>query len=297
MSPSEEYPVRFHPYSLKAMLIPLLKQRKVAQAVKWSVYSLIMVNFGIYAIDDWQVYNAALASDATLDKVLETFATTIDMAAWVVLVVLFELETYILPDDAFKGWTIKIITVIRAICYVMIIYAAYGYIANTLDNYKITLIPEVTNLCDIAKDHRSLQINIIDFEDITPDNCADLSGDTEFFKIDQNISLIGKGDLPHVQNMGWLDIINAFVWIVVVLLIEFEVALQNADRFGSKSLAMVRRIKTPFYGVLFMNAGIWAVTGYPVYAWDALLWIVGFWAIELNLAEWEKDRTIELSTA
>ena len=56
-------------------------------------------------------------------------------------------------------------------------------------------------------------------------------------------------------------------------------------------------IKTVFYGILFLNAAIWAMTSYPLYAYDQILWVVGFWAIELNLAEWEQDRLKELSEA
>jgi hypothetical protein len=61
-------------------------------------------------------------------------------------------------------------------------------------------------------------------------------------------------------------------------------------------LKPVRILKTIFYGELIINAIIWLATGYPMYAWDAFLWIFGFWAIELNLAEWEQERTQELAT-
>ena len=62
-------------------------------------------------------------------------------------------------------------------------------------------------------------------------------------------------------------------------------------------LKPVRLVKTFFYGVLIIDAVIWAATGYPIYAWDAFLWIFGFWAIELNLAEWEQERVEELCAA
>ncbi|MBQ61648.1 MAG: hypothetical protein CMQ19_06180 [Gammaproteobacteria bacterium] len=283
-----------HPYSLETLLVPLLRRPKVAHFVKWSVYSLLLVNFGVYITDDWQVYQASLSSDAPLDAIFETFADTIDMGAWIGLVILLELETYILPEEAFEGWTDIILKLFRGVCYVLICYAAYGFTTSALESYDLTPIPEVTNLCDIANEGRYLQINIVDYEDITADNCDTLSPDVEFFQIGENVSLIGKSALPHVQNMGWIDISNAFVWILVALLIELEVALQSADIFDSRTLSRVRSIKTVFYGVLFVNAGIWAATGYPIYAWDAMLWIVGFWAIELNLAEWEEERLHEL---
>jgi hypothetical protein len=104
------------------------------------------------------------------------------------------------------------------------------------------------------------------------------------------VSVIDEHTLGHVQWMGWIDIDNAYVWIIVVFLIEIEVWLQARDRFSSPLIQSVRQVKTFFYLVLIANIFIWGFSGYYLYAWDAFLWIFGFWAIELNLAEWEMDR-------
>ena len=106
--------------------------------------------------------------------------------------------------------------------------------------------------------------------------------------------MVGASLLGHVQRQGWLDISNAFIWLIVVALIEIEVWLQAADRFGSRLLPVVRVSKSFFYLVLIFNGVTWGITGYALYAWDAFLWVFGFWAIELNLAEWEQDRLEEL---
>ncbi len=53
--------------------------------------------------------------------------------------------------------------------------------------------------------------------------------------------------------------------------------------------------KSLFYLVLIGVMLTWFFTGYYLYSWDAFLWIFGFWAIELNLAEWELERTGELA--
>ena len=80
----------------------------------------------------------------------------------------------------------------------------------------------------------------------------------------------------------------------MVLLIEVEIRLQWEDRFGSRLLRAVRLSKTLCYAILIGNGVIWLFTGYYLYTWDAFLWIFGFWAIELNLAEWEQERLEEL---
>ena len=103
--------------------------------------------------------------------------------------------------------------------------------------------------------------------------------------------------IEHGRFMGWIDVLNAVVWLFVVFLIEIEVRLQTADRFLGRAMAITRQTKTLFYAILILNGFIWIATGYPLYAWDAFLWIFGFWAIELNLAEWEQDRVQELAEA
>ena len=71
--------------------------------------------------------------------------------------------------------------------------------------------------------------------------------------------------------------------------------MQSRDRFGSPTLNKVRVAKSFFYLILIGNMLIWLSTGYYLYAWDAFLWIFGFWAIELNLAEWELERREKLN--
>ncbi len=270
---------------------------RVAQLIKWTVYIALIINFGVYVYDDWMAYQRALAPGAPWSDIFEQFATTIDVAAWLGLVFLFELETYTLPDEAFKGGVTKTIHAVRVVCYIGIGYAAYGYTVNTLDYYDYVEVAEVTDLCQIAGQGKSLQLDVIAYEPITADNCGSISAGAPYYQKAGEMSVIDVPALEHVQDLSWVDVANAFVWLIVVFLIEIEIRMQAADRFGSRILKPVRILKTVFYGELIINAVIWGATGYPMYAWDAFLWIFGFWAIELNLAEWEQERTQELTAA
>lgn len=282
-------------FSIKSLLAPLLTHPRVTQVIKWTVYTALVINFGVYGYDDWMAFKRALAPGAPWDDVLEQFSTTIDVAAWLGLVFLFELETYALPDEAFKGWVTKSIHVVRIICYVGIAYAAYGYTAATLDYYDFFEVSGLTELCQIADQGRSLQLDTITYEPIVADNCAKVSAEPPFYQAAGELSVIDIPTLDHVIKLGWVDVVNAFVWLIVVLLIEIEVRMQAADHFASRALTSVRFLKTIFYGVLMLNGIIWIATDYPIYAWDAFLWIFGFWAIELNLAEWEREREQQLA--
>lgn len=282
-------------WSLRRLLLPILGHPKAAQVIKWTVYSALVINFFIYLYDDIVAFRSALPDDAPWSDVLEQFSTTIDMAAWLGLVFLFELETYQLPDEKFKDWVPAAFIAARMVCYLSIGYAAYGYTAGMLDYYKAQPEPGLTSLCQVADQGRYFQQDVVRYAEITAESCGGLSTDSRFFRIPEEVALMDRGVMEHNRVMRWVDVINAFVWLIVVFLIEVEVWLQSADRFGSRALPVTRATKTFFYLVLIGNAIAYLLGGYPIYTWDCFLWIFGFWAIELNLAEWERDRTLELS--
>lgn len=274
--------------------MPLLARPGVVQTIKYIVYISLLVNFVIYVRDDYLAWQSSLAPGAPLGQIFSTFSTSIDTAAWMGLIFLFELETYALSDSAFTRWLVNLMRAAKAICFIGVLYAAYGYTTEALENYRTREMPEITNACQMADQGVAMQMDSIAYEDITTANCKSISNDSQFYLIHTDISIIDKTKLAHVQKMGWVDICNSFVWIFVVLLIEIEIWMQNKDRFGSKILERVRQFKTFLYLVLIINAIIWSSTGYFIYSWDAFLWIFGFWVIELNLAEWERDRLQEI---
>ncbi len=276
--------------TLKRLLIPLLAKPRTKQILKWIVYSALLINFGFYFVDDYLAMRSALPPDAPFKDFLTAFSTTIDMFAWLGLVFLFELETYALPDEAFTNWLINVMRVLRAICYAMIFFAAYGYTDTLRDSYNYAQADGITSACDAAGNGTYLQTSVIDYVEITPDNCASLTDDSKFYRFAIEVSHINESLMGHVHFMYWIDVLNAVVWLIVVFLIEVEVRLQAKDRFWSPLLGVVRTSKTFFYLILIGNGVIWAATEYWLYTWDAFLWIFGFWAIELNLAEWEQWR-------
>ena len=283
--------------SIKQVLLPLLAHPRVAFLLKWFVYVSLCINFLQYVLDDILAYNSSLAADASLADIILTFRTTIDTAAWLVLIVVFELETYALPDAAFTRWLDRIFIAIKGLCYTCIAYAAYGYFADTLELYDLIALGHIDDLCSLAGQGLFLQLDAADYSEISLVSCSALHAGSEFFQIRGQTSIVSASELGSIRTMGWLDFGNAIVWIVVVILIDVEVHLQNTDQFDSKRLAYARLFKMLGYGFLIGACLMWFFYGYALYTWDAFLWIFGFWAIELNLAEWEQERVKELSVA
>ena len=47
--------------------------------------------------------------------------------------------------------------------------------------------------------------------------------------------------------------------------------------------------KMLLYAMLWSAAGYWIYRGHPMFAWDEALWILGFAAIGMNMADWKKE--------
>ena len=284
-------------FTIEYLLAPLLAHPRATHILKFVVYGALVINCGIYTYDDWMAFRATLGPDAAFSEILEQFSTTIDTLAWLGLVFLFELETHALPDHLFKPWVTKLFMAVRLVCYISITYAAYGYTASTLSYYTSEPVTGVSDLCQLADQGESLQVDTITYVAISTENCEALSDASGFYRIPGEISVLDGPMLSHSIWFGWLDVQNAFIWLLVVFLIEIELGLQNADQFSGRPLRVVRQVKTVLYGILTLNIFLWGAYGYIVYAWDAFLWIFGFWAIELNFAEWEMERQSELAAA
>ena len=254
----------------------------------------MVINGFLYIRDDYVAAASALPADASLYDYFTQVATSIDTVGWLGLVFLLELETYAVPDEKWTAWLSRTILALRVFCYISIASATWGYTAEALENHEFTEVPGVTDACEMADQGIFLQTNQFEYAEITAVNCSSLSDGDRFYRIANEVSVVDEATLEHLQFQGWVDVDNAYVWLIVVLLIEIELWLQNRDRFSSPVMGAVRQAKSFFYLLLIVNIFIWFYQDYPRYAWDAFLWIFGFWAIELNLAEWEMERVEQL---
>lgn len=77
---------------------------KIQQSIKWTVYTLLIVNFVFYIMEDWDRAMHTLNEGSTLLEWTSEFANSIDETAWFLLLFMFELETYTLSDKVLTGW-------------------------------------------------------------------------------------------------------------------------------------------------------------------------------------------------
>ncbi|MDH3431917.1 MAG: hypothetical protein OEQ14_18100, partial [Gammaproteobacteria bacterium] len=95
--------------------------------------------------------------------------------------------------------------------------------------------------------------------------------------------------LTAITILAWVDVINAAVWLLVVLVLELDVQLQERDRYEGFALRLSNIVKVILYTTLLLAAIYWGVKGDFVDFWDAFLWLVAFVFIELNVFEWRKE--------
>lgn len=161
---------------------------------KWLVYALLASNVALYA---WQ----------------GTPTETLDTAAWLVLLLLFEWET--------GGWGLSprqrmVARGIRAVASVAVVWACTSY----------------------------------------------------------------------AFEREWLDFANAATWLAVVLALELEVRVPGHRRVFHRvrrAVTWVLYLALAGFVVAWLALGAGEVDGAWLDAWDALLWLAAFVAIELNV--------------
>lgn len=264
------------------------------QVVKWTVYSLLILNWGYYAVEEWYIASHTLRQGGTLLQWAEEFATTIDEFGWIGLLLLFEMETYALSDETLeKRWAAWTLHGLRMICYAMLLHTVFARATTVAGTEAVEQASGITNLCQVADQDISFGLNYR-YEIITRENCNEFSSDDSFFMLDPSVITDTAGFVLERKHV-WIDLNDVVVWLLVVWAIELAVWLQNRDIAGGR-LMVVSHAARVFYAVLFAHAAWWAWTGHWVWAWDQTLWICGFWLIEKNLSEW-REEIIEESAA
>lgn len=86
--------------------------------------------------------------------------------------------------------------------------------------------------------------------------------------------------LGYVFEREWLDALNSLLWIAVVAVLEFEVRYPHAVE---RHRAWFAGVATTLYTGLAALVPVWAWRGEWAEAYDALLWLVAFVTIEINV--------------
>jgi len=262
----------------------------VRQTIKWSVYALVIINFGFYIRNDWVIAGHTLYAGSSLLEVSRAFATTIDESAWIILLLLFELETYLLSDEPLSRAKTLLMQGVRVVCYISLAHTLYAYGVYLTEIYASVPVEGVTNLCQLIEKDLSYAFNLA-YSEINSSNCASLSSANQFFYVDPPTFFIVEdaAGLAIEKQLAWIDMFEAIIWLLILLSIEVAVWLQDRNIGQGIIFKGLGIAKLCLYSLLWAAAGYWIYRGHYMFAWDEFVWIAGFVAIEMNIVQWRDE--------
>lgn len=266
------------------------------QVFKYALYVFLSMNVYWFFVEESAANELLYPNGVGFGDIIGAYAATVDTAAWVVLLLMFELETYVLEDRHFTRTVTWSLHTLRAVCYAFIIYAFYGYIGNLLSVTNVSPLAGVSDLCSIVTDNWSYSHGFEEYTLITADNCGTFSTAQAFQQFADARAVVDAAGLTMIIGLAWVDVINAGVWLLVVALLEIDVRLQERNLFEGFALRASTIAKFILYGILFLAAVYWGAYGDFVDFWDAFLWLLAFFFIELNVVEWRHE-TLEEQAA
>lgn len=263
------------------------------QLFKYTVYALLTLNVFVFFFEEHTAAELQFADGVALLDIIEAYSATIDTFAWVILLLMFELETWVLNDEQFTRRVAWSLHGLRALCYVFIVYAFYGYVANLQFVLDVVPLASVSDLCSLVAGGWSYAATLDEYVAITAANCGSWTEASSFLRYRDLPAVVDVTGSIEIIRLAWVDVINAAVWILVVVVLEIDVRLQERERLEGIALRISNSAKFVLYGTLLLAAVYWGVKGDFVDFWDAFLWLVAFVFIELNVFEWRAEEQAE----
>jgi len=256
------------------------------RAAKYLIYGLLTVNVGLFLQEEMLSAQHALDSGSNLSSLIQLFSATLDTAAWVILLLLFELETAVIPDEKLVGKTKWLIHGVRFLCGAAIVSACLGYIGE----WEVFLVsgPAPANPCELVDGRWSVLLDFDDFTPLTPENCLALGNDA-LQATGLSYVLATPAAFQSAYDLALVDVVNASAWILVVILLEIEVRLQLRGGVPGQFQWLMNGFKVVLYTTLALAAVYWGFEGEFLDFWDAALWLFAFVFIELNVFAWQQE--------
>ncbi len=224
---------------------------KPYQAFKYAVYALLAFNIILFFARESAAIDHRFADVLSAGDVIEAFAATIDTTAWVILLLMFELETWVLDDRNITPGVSRSLHALRALCYAFIVYAFYGYLTRLLFFLAATPLDGFSDLCSLVDGRWSWATGPDNYETLTFANCAAFSDAGSFLQFRGLSAAVDAAGLTAIVRLATVDLVNSGVWLLVVALLEVDVGLQERGRLEGTVLRVSTALKGLLYSTLF----------------------------------------------
>jgi hypothetical protein len=264
---------------------PFLHAPACQQRFKWGVYALLFLDFLVYVAQDAESAAYTLPAHPTLLEWARAYVTSIDLAAWFVLILFFELETGVLRDRL-RGSAVRWgVQSVRAICFIAILHTTVIDLGFLRDFYFAKSLPTAADLCAYVDGGWSFLENR-GYTTVDAQNCAALGTGTAWFVVGPDPVIVDLARLREGLILAWTDVVENLAWLTIVACNEVIVRIQERGFGMSAVLASGNRVKAALYALIVCIALYWGSKGQMLYLWDELLWVGGFALIEKNILEW-----------
>lgn len=263
--------------------------QRLFKTVKYLTFALLTLNIFLFFSQELESARHSLNRGFNLAQAVQLFSATLDTAAWVLLLLLFELETAIIPDQHLVGWTKRSIHGVRLVCGAAIVSAWFGYVGE----WQVFLgaLPASAAACDLVGGDWSVLLDIDEFVPLSAKNCVLLPSDTVQVSGLEQV-LAAPAAFASAAELALVDVINAGAWILVVVVLEIEVRQQLRGGMPERWKALMGWSKVAIYSTLALAAIYWGIEGDFLDFWDAALWLFAFVFIEMNVFDWQFERSV-----
>lgn len=254
---------------------------------KYTMYALLAFNVALWFREDMGAASVTFADGVSWRNFVPAYSATVDTLAWVILLLMFELETAVISDEKLRGGLKWVLAAMRAVCYAFIVYSFIGY----LQKYGLitSLVPlGSVDPCALLSQGYTLIESLDEYPPLTAETCLALSPGP-ILQV-EGTPILGTPDSTELaRRLALTDVINAGNWLIIVVLLEIEVLLQLKGRLTPVLMLSGKAVKAVLYSVLLGCAVYWGIDGTFLDFWDAFLWLVAFVFIEMNIFEWNAE--------
>ena len=266
-----------------SMLVWLAKHQ---QTIKWLVYVLLLVNFGMYIIEDIGKFQRALSQGQSLLAATTRLATSLDLVGWFALLAIFEIESYWLRHSSSPAVS-RALQILRLGCLALIANTFFIYFREMMQIGEAVTVGSQKGLCDLNFETSYFLFNQT-YSAITAANCAALTESLPIIQLAEFGTYSNTEGLAIASLQAWASLIESGVWIIYAAALTAIVLLrQRAHSMTALEPLLAVACRVCIAAILCCAAS-WAYHGHYLYTWDSCLWIAGFTIIEANLSQWRK---------
>ena len=209
----------------------IISQRNF-QIFKYSIYIFLTANFPLFFAEEWAAASIRFVDGISLNQIIEGFAASIDTIARLILLYMFELETYVLDDHQFTKKVALSLRLVRIISYLFIIYAFYGYLVVLFYTLKISWIDVINSSVWL------LVVLVLEADVYLQENNINKALINETSKISKYIlyAILFFNAAFWTMNGDWFDWWDAWLWLIAFIFIELNI-IQWKDEDIEKNAA------------------------------------------------------------